>query len=310
MAHRHHHDHESRGNSDPHRSAATTDALIGLAFWINLGFVAVESVGGWWTGSLALLADAGHNLSDVLSLALTWATYRLAQKTSNGAYTYGYRRSQVLSTLANAVSLGAIVVFIVHEAIHRLGAPHEIAARGMLLIAAAGFVANLVSCLLLYLRRNENMNIRGAFVHLATDALGSVAAVVAALGIAWRGWTALDPILSIAIAVIMVFSAWGLFRESLSVLMEKAPADFSSARLTEALSKINGVEAVHDLHVWQLDDGKPLASVHVVVSGEGARDHRSILEQCHGVFREKFNVDHATVQIEGKDWPECPTYCR
>jgi len=284
--------------------------LIAAAFWINFAFMIIEAVGGWVTHSLALMADAGHMMTDVLSLGLAWGAFRLAGKAAQGSYTYGFRRAQVLAALANAVSLGAIIVFICMEAVSRLRAPQVVHADSMLLIAIAGFIANLASGGLLFMRRDESLNIRGAFIHMMADTLGSVAAIAAAVIIKFTGLNIVDPILGLLIAFIIAFGTWGLMRDSIAVLMEKAPPGYSEAKVTEALEGVEGVKEVHDLHVWQLDDGKPLASVHVVVNGMLSGQHQTILENCHAIFRERFNVDHATIQLESETWAACEVDCK
>lgn len=301
--------HGHAGHSHFDLQSVSTDRLIAAAFWINAAFMLIEAVGGWWTNSLALLADAAHMLNDVLSLGLTWATYKLAKRAAKGAYTFGYRRAQVLAALADAASLGAIMFFIMMEAISRMRAPEPVMAGPMLVIALAGFVANLSSGGLLYFRRNENMNIRGAYLHLLADTLGSVLAVAAAILIRTTGIYLFDPILSILLGVFVAWGAWKLMRESISVLMEKAPAGYDAEKLSVVLSNIENVEAVHDLHLWQLDDGKPLASVHLVVADPSSIDQRILIEQCRAIFRERFGVEHATIQIEGRDWPHCTNHC-
>jgi len=303
------HGHSHGAHSHYDLQSVTTDRLIAGAFWINAAFMIVEAIGGWMTNSLALLADAAHMLNDVLSLGLTWATYKLAKRAAQGAYTFGYRRAQVLAALADAASLAAIMFFIVMEAVSRLRNPEPVLAGPMLLIAIAGFVANLSSGALLFFRRNENMNIRGAYLHLLADTLGSVLAIIAAILIRTTGIYLFDPILSILLGAFVAVGAWKLMRESVSVLMEKAPAGYNADALAVVLRKVQNVEAVHDLHLWQLDDGQPLASVHVVVNDPATINQRKVIEDCRAIFREQFKVDHATIQIEGKDWPHCTNHC-
>ncbi len=309
MGHSHLHSHPPDHHGHLHSHSTSTGTLIGAAFWINAWFMVIEAVGGWFTHSLALMADAGHMLNDVLSLGLAWGAYRLSAKAAQGAYTYGYRRAQVLAALANAVSLGAIIVFVAMEAVGRIRTPQPVLANQMLIIAVAGFIANLGSGALLFMRRDESLNIRGAFLHLIADALGSVAAIVAAIAIKITGWYILDPLLGLLIALIIAVGAWRLMRDSIAVLMEKAPAGYSEAKLMAALEEVEGVKEIHDLHVWQLDDGKPIASVHVVVDGV-SENHQTILERCLQIFREKFSIDHATIQIESESWASCRIDCR
>lgn len=303
----HGHSHEGHAHFD--LESVSTDRLIAGAFWINVAFMILEAVGGWITNSLALLADSAHMLNDVLSLGLTWLTYRLAKRAAQGAYTFGFQRAQVLAALANAASLGVIIVFILKEAISRIYAPEPVLFAPMLLIAMAGFAANLVSGGMLFFRRHENMNIRGAYLHLMADTLGSVLAIIAAILIRVTGIYLFDPILSVMLGLFVSVSAWKLMKESVAVLMEKAPPGYDAEALALALSEIEHVEAIHDLHLWQLDDGRPLASVHVVVSEPASIDQRKLIEQFREIFRTRFHVEHATIQIEGKDWPHCTNHC-
>jgi len=298
MSHSHHH--------HPHSTAT----LIGVAFWINAGFMIVEVVGGLWTNSLALLADAGHMATDVFSLGLTWLAIRLSAKAADRAYTYGYRRAQVLAALCDAIVLGAILVFIISEAIERLRHPEPILSNAMLIVAIIGLFANFISGWIIFSRRDESLNVRGAFLHLMGDTLGSVAAIVGALIISWTGWVQVDPILSLIISLLIGISAWGLMRDSVDVLMERAPRNVNVEKLIAALKNLEGVEDVHDLHVWELDDGQPLASVHIVVPSDvSGEQYQTILSGCCRLMREDFSIPHATIQVESLEWTDCSANC-
>lgn len=301
----HHHHHHHGGGAD-----GRTGILIGAAFWINFVFFLIEAVGGLLTNSLALVADAGHMLNDIFSLGLTYLAFRLAGRSADARYTFGYRRAQALAALADAASLGIIMIFIAVEATRRLFNPPEVMALGMLGVAIAGLAANLGAAALLWTRRKTSMNIRGAFLHMSADAMGSVAAIVAAVIIHLTGWRIVDPILSLVLGAFVARGSWRLLGDSVRVLMERAPLGFPMDELADALRAVPGVARIHDLHVWQLDDGSPLASVHVVVAEDWRARHGEALTACRAALGDLFHVDHSTVQIEDEGGGECRTDCR
>jgi cobalt-zinc-cadmium efflux system protein len=258
-----------------------------------------EAVGGVLTNSLALLADAGHMLSDVGSLALAVFAMGVAQRPPTLRRTFGYQRAEILAALVNGATLVAAAVWILVEAWQRLRTPPEVNGLPMLGIAAGGLLVNLVSMLLLHGGRNANLNMRGAWLHVATDALGSVGAMLAGLAV-WRlGWAWADPAVSIVIAALIAFSSWRLLRETVDVLMESAPAHVSVAQVRAALAEVPGVVAVHDLHVWSIGSGTVALAGHVQVADSTSPELRAdLLPSLCAMLRERFGIAHSTIQVE------------
>jgi cobalt-zinc-cadmium efflux system protein len=289
--HAHAHDHgHAQATPDNERRVLWAMLLIG-------GFTLAEVAGGILSGSLALLADAGHMLTDTASLALAWAAFRVARRPHDAMRTYGYHRFQVLAAFVNGVTLMAIVGWIGIEAIRRLFSPVEVLGGMMLAVAALGLVVNLVAFAILHGAERQNLNVRGAALHVLGDLLGSLAAIVAALVILWTGWTPIDPLLSLLVAALILRSAWFLVRKSCHVLLEGTPEWLDVAELKVALSHaVPEILDVHHVHAWMLTGERPLMTLHVTVC-EGS-DHHAVLIAITRFLRSDYGIDHATVQIE------------
>lgn len=267
--------------------------LIALA--ISFVFLIVEVVGAFATGSLALLADAGHMLTDVAALALALGALWLSAQPATPERTYGYYRAEVLAAAVNAASLVAISVYIFWEAFQRLADPPGVASGGMLAVAAAGLVANLVSAWVLGRGHGGNLNARGAFLHVLGDLVGSVGALAAAGVMLLTGWRQADPIASIAIGLFTLWSGWRLLRESVDVLLEATPRGIAVREIEAALGALPGVVGIHDLHVWTVTSGFVALSAHLIVRSSN-RDE--ILIAASDLLRERFGIGHATLQME------------
>lgn len=290
----HGHHHHPKDASD-HRNRRALRWSLG----ITAAFMALEAVGGWLSNSLALLSDAAHMASDVAALALSLFAFWFARRPAPAEKTYGYHRTEVLAALANAAGLLVLAGLILHEAYERFLEPPAVAAPLMLGIAAAGLVANAASAWMLHRGDvHENLNLRGAFLHVLGDLAGSVGAIAAALIISLTGWNAVDPLVSGLIALLIVVSGWRLLRESLNVLMEGAPSHLSYEAVERALREQPGVAGVHDLHIWTITSGFPALSCHVVMTAE-ARS-QLLLERLRRMLRERFGLDHVTIQVEGE----------
>jgi cobalt-zinc-cadmium efflux system protein len=262
----------------------------------------LEVVGGWLAGSLALLADAGHMLTDTAALLLAWVAARLVEQTSSPGRTYGYHRAQVLAAFVNALALFGVVGWIVFEAVQRLQEPQPVAGGTMLGIAMAGLAANVGVYYALRHAEEANLNVSAARLHVLGDMLGSIGAAVAACVILATGWTAIDPILSVLMAVLIVRGAWRLLRESTHILMENAPETVDLVALRSALlASVPGIRDVHDVHCWSLTSGQTMLTLHVAL-GHGAQAD-NVLRAAKRVLAEDFSVAHSALQIE-KD--ECP----
>ncbi len=274
------------------RTLAIVLALNALTFLVELGV-------GWWTNSLALLSDAGHMLGDVGAIALSLAAATIAARPPVADKTFGWWRSEILAALANGVTLFVVAALVAVEAVRRLGAPPPVPGATVAGVAAFGLAINLVSVLALAAGRKHDLNLRGAFLHAMSDALGSIGALVAGVLIATRGWTIADPLASLFIALLVSVAGWGLLRDTVHVLMEGAPASIRVDRLRAALEASPGVMAVHDLHVWSVTSRFPAVSAHVVADPAlSLAEGQQMLDRLRGVLREEFGVRHATLQLE------------
>jgi cobalt-zinc-cadmium efflux system protein len=263
-----------------------------------------EAVGGWLTGSLALLADAGHMLSDVAALGLSLFAIRIARRAPTPTRTWGYHRTEILAALVNGATLLAISIYIVAEALRRLSAPPAVNAPAMMAIAGGGLLFNLVGMQLLAGGRDQSLNVRGAWLHVATDALGSLQTIVAGGLIWWLGWRQADPVASMLIAALVIYSSWLLLRDAVAVLMEGVPRHLDVVEVREALVCVPGVVGVHDLHVWTITSGREALSAHLVV--EEASPRGRTLDQVRDTLAGRFGIRHVTVQLEHH---ECGDSC-
>jgi cobalt-zinc-cadmium efflux system protein len=288
MADEHGHDH-SHGSDSERR--------VLLALVLTGGFMVVEVIGGLAAGSLALLADAGHMLTDTLSLALAFVAFRIGRWPHDTRRTYGYHRFQVLAAFINGLTLIAIVGWIAIEAVRRLLEPVEVLGGLMLAVAVVGLVVNLAAFAILHGGDRQNLNLRGAALHVLADLLGSVAAIVAALVIAITGWMPIDPLLSLLVAGLILRSAWFLLRRSGHILLEGAPDWLDEAELRDALvAAVPAVREVHHVHAWMLTIERPLLTLHARVAP--GVDQQEALHAIHRALAERFGIEHATVQIE------------
>ncbi|TDX25449.1 cobalt-zinc-cadmium efflux system protein [Modicisalibacter xianhensis] len=289
--HAHDHEHVPQVNADSEKRVRWAMLLTG-------GFMLAEVIGGWLSGSLALLADAGHMLSDSASLALAWFAFRLGTKAPDKHRTYGYQRFQVLAAFVNGLTLLAIGVGIVIAAVQRLYSPVDVMATPMLVIAVLGLVVNLVVFAILHRGDQGNLNLQGALLHVLGDLLGSVAAIVASLIIMTTGWNAADPILSVLAAVLILRGAWKILRRSGHTLLEGTPEGIEAHEIRSELEALEGVESLHDLHIWGLTPQDPLISLHLVVHDDV--DHEHVLRRASALLRERFGISHATLQVESE----------
>lgn len=263
---------------------------------LNLGFAVLEAGFGLWANSLALVADAGHNLSDVLGLLLAWGANYLAGRPPTARRTYGLRRSSVLAALLNAVLLLLAAGGIAWEAVRRLREPEPVAGLMVVGVAAVGVVVNTATALLFLAGRKRDLNIRGAFLHMAADAGVSAGVVVAGLVIRYTGWTWADPVASLAIVVVIVAGTWGLFREALDLALDAVPPGIDPAAVEAYLAGLPGIVAVHDLHVWAMSTTEAALTVHLV-KPDGRLDD-GLLGCVTEDLRAKFGIAHATIQLE------------
>jgi cobalt-zinc-cadmium efflux system protein len=280
--------------SPTHSRAATVPRLTWVLVLTTV-FMIVEAVGGWLAGSLALLADAGHMLTDVGALALSLLTAWIAQRPRDDTKTYGYLRWEILAALVNGAALFGFAAWVVVEAIQRIQSPQPVRTDLFLAVAVAGLIVNLVSLAVLHQAREGSLNVRGAYLHVLGDALGSVGAVTAAGIIALTGWTLADPIVSILLSVLILLGAGRLLRDSTDILLESVPRSVSMAEVQRRMLEVPGVAAVHDLHVWTVTSGMIAMSGHAVVPDLEA--HPGVLDGIRGEMSE-LGIGHVTIQLE------------
>lgn len=288
MVHDHDHDHD-HGPPDYNRAF-----VIGIG--MNLGFAALEAGFGLWADSLALLADAGHNLGDVLGLVLAWAANHLAGRRPSVRRTYGLRRATILAALLNAVLLLVAVGAIGWEAVRRFGQPAAVSGATVIVVAAVGVVVNVATALLFLAGRKQDLNVRGAFLHMAADAGVSVAVVGAGVAMQLTGRAWIDPAASLVVVAVIAAGTWGLFRESLDLALDAVPAGIDPAAVAAYLAGLPGIAAVHDLHVWGLSTTQAALTAHLV-KPDGRLDD-DLLARAVRELREKFGIAHATLQLE------------
>jgi cobalt-zinc-cadmium efflux system protein len=269
---------------------------LGGALGVTLALMVIEAVGGWWTGSLALLADAGHLLVDIGSLGLGLLAAWVASRPATPEMSYGYRRAEILAALTNVAALWAVALAIGYEAVARLRSPHAVAAPGMLAVAILGLAGNLLSSVLLLRSHGENLNVRAALAHVLADAAAAIGTIAAGLVILVTRWTEADPIVSLGVAALLVGGSWPLLREAIRILMEGTPPGVSLLDVHRAMAAVPGVAEVHDLHIWSLTSGIAAVSGHVRVD-EGA-DTQQVLTHVGTMLRDRFGLSHVTLQVE------------
>jgi cobalt-zinc-cadmium efflux system protein len=266
---------------------------------LNTLFVIIEFATGFWAGSLALVADAGHNAGDVVGLLLAWGASQLARRPPSRRYTWGFRRTTIYAALANAVLLLTACGAIVWEAWHRLQSPEPVAGPVMIAVAAVGVAINTLTALLFMRGRERDANLRGAFLHMAADAAVSAGVVVAGIAIMVTGWTWIDPLVSIAITLAIVVGTWDLFRESIDLALDAVPRGVDPDAIKEALAAVAGVVEVHDLHVWAASTSEVSLTAHLVVPDKDS--HESALAAATDLLRDRFRIAHTTIQLERKE---------
>lgn len=295
MSHSHTHNH---AHGHDHATPGNYGRAFGIGIALNVGFVIVEAWYGWITGSLALLADAAHNLSDVGGLLLAWAAFAAARLKPSDSKTYGWRRGSILASFVNAVILLVAMGSLGWEAIQRFQQPAPLAAGTVMAVAAIGVVINAATAALFMAGSKSDLNIRGAFLHMAADALVSVGVVIAGALYLWRGWAWVDPLASLIIAFVVVVGTWSLFRQSLHLLFDGVPENIKLPEVRDCLQAISGVASVHDLHVWAMSTAEPALTAHLVTRGERGAD--DILREAQHTLDERFGIGHVTLQIEAE----------
>ena len=288
-----HHDHGHPGHHGHHDHAASR--FLPLALALTLVFAAVEAIAGWWSGSLALLGDAGHMLTDAMSLGLAAVAARVAQRAPSNRHSYGLRRVEALAALVNSLFMLAVIGGLVWHAVERLMNPREVAGEAVIVVALGGLVLNVVVAWLLT-RGEADLNTRGALLHVIGDLLGSVAALASGIVILYTGWTPIDPMLTMLICGLILFSTLSLLRRVVHTLLEGVPEGLSLPEVGRAMAAVDGVRSVHDLHIWSIDSRGTALSAHVVLAN--AARWPAVLEAERRLLQTRFGIEHATLQPE------------
>jgi cobalt-zinc-cadmium efflux system protein len=302
--HGHGHGHGAHGHHHHHGPVDTGDWRYAVGLVVNLAFVGIEFGAGVFSGSTALMADAGHNLSDVLGLAMAGGAAWLARRAGSPRKTYGYGKATVLAALANALLLIFACGAIAFEAVRRLAEPAPVMSGLIMAVAAIGFVINLGTALLFMRDQHADLNARGAYLHMLADAAVSIG-VVAAGGVIWlTGWSLVDPLVSLGIVAVILVGTWSLLRDSLDLALDAAPAGVDLDALRAALLALPGVSAVHDLHVWGLSTTETALTAHLC---HDRPDAAALLVEAQSLIRSRFGIGHTTLQLEAEPLPDCPT---
>jgi cobalt-zinc-cadmium efflux system protein len=297
MGHHHH------GHSHSH--ASSNKKALFWAFILITAFMAVEFIGGFLTNSLALLSDAGHMLSDSAALGLSFLAILLGARKATGEKSFGYRRFEILAAAVNGVALIVIAVVIMFEAVRRFMAPPEVQSTGMLVIAVIGLLINIAAAFILMRGgKDDNLNVRSAFLHVIGDMLGSVGAITAAVLMILFGWWIADPIASIIVSILVLVSGWRVTKDAANVLMESAPDGINPEKVRKSLEELDGVNDVHDLHLWSITPDEPLLSCHMTINEQGDPDR--ILHNAHRILHDRYSIEHSTIQLE-TDGGGCPS---
>jgi len=295
--------HDHAGHAHDHGRSNGSRRRLAVALVLTSTYLVAEAVGGWLTNSLALLTDAGHMLTDAASLALALFAAWLTARPAPSHRTFGYHRAEILAALANAATLLAACVWIAIEASRRFRSPPEVLAPGMFAVACGGLAVNLIAIGVLHGGHGESLNVRGAWLHVVADALGSAGAIVAA-SLVWAfGWTWADPAASVLIAVLILASSWRLLAEVVGVLMESAPRGIDVDEVYAAIESTLGVVGLHDLHVWSITPSRVCLSVHVAAAPDVPRG--DLLRRLRATLHDRFGIDHTTIQVEPDDFGDC-----
>jgi len=288
MSSNHQHDHKSK--------LETSKIKVLIALCLTASYMIAEAIGGYYSNSLSLMADAGHMLADVAALSISLFAVIITTRPANQRATYGYYRAEVLAALFNGMLLLVVAIFIIKEAINRLFNPQLVETEIMIGVAIGGLLVNFIGLWLLHKDKSQNLNIHGAWLHVLSDTLGSIGVIISGFLIAYFGWYKADPIASIIIASLIFYSASSLVWETVGVLMEQTPAHLDSQAVKEAILAIKPAIRVHDLHIWTISPGRENLSVHVEYEQNG--DAHKLLNDIQEMLTKKFNIEHTTIQIE------------
>lgn len=296
-----------RHNHD--NAASLTGRRLGLAIAITLLFVVAEAVTGYFSHSLALLSDAGHNFADALALVFSWYGIWISRKPSTARRTFGYHRVGILAALVNAVSLVVIALLIFWEAMTRLRHPEPVQSTPMIIVALIAILMNTVISLWLRSASKSDLNVRSAYTHMLGDAISAVGVVVAGVVVAFTGASIADPVVSILIGILILWSSWGIIKEAVNVLLEAIPKGMNMAAVEQTIGGVHGVRAVHDLHVWTVGSGMVCGSCHIMVDEQSVRSGENVLRAVTEELEHRFGIVHTTIQVEVEGCEPNDMYC-
>lgn len=295
------HDHSAAGHSHDH-SAGANAKMLSIALLLTGGFLVAEVIGAFAFNSLALLSDAGHMLTDVAALVIALMAIRIGQKAPDDKRTFGYRRFEILAAAFNAMMLFGVAIYVLIEAIQRFRQPEPVGSTGMLIIAGLGLVINLIAMRLLMAGKERSLNVKGAYLEVWADMLGSIGVIAGALVIQFTGWTLVDPIVAIGIGLWVLPRTWVLLRDTSNVLLEGVPGHFALGEIREAIAEVPGVSGVHDLHVWSLASDDVSLTAHVEL--DQADDGESVRASVQTMLAQRFSIAHVTIQTEAEPCAE------
>jgi len=299
----------SHAHGGAHCHPGGTARILKWSFVATVLFVGVEAVAGIKAGSLALLSDAGHNVTDALALLFTWLAFFLQTKPANDVKTYGYHRMGVLAAFLNALTLGALSIWIFYESVQRFRNPEPVQETIMMVIAGLGLLLNGAIMWSLRAASKNDINVRSAFMHMLGDALGSLAIVAGAIVIRYTGWQRIDPALSVAIGVLIIWTAWDIVNESLNILLERLPRGLELQAVSGAMKEVPGVLDVHDLHIWSLGSSTHALSCHALIEDVPPSASDRILQNLNNMLCDRFSIRHTTVQFEHVGCPVSESGC-
>jgi cobalt-zinc-cadmium efflux system protein len=303
LTHTHPHDHT---HSHFGEIARQTSSRLALALAITLAFVVIEAIAGYAANSLALLSDAGHNLTDVFALCLSWVAIRLSQRPSSARHTYGFHRAGILAALVNSLTLILMSLWIFFEAYQRLVTPPEVQPVLLVLVGALALAVNLGTALLIRRGSEQDLNLRAAFVHLMGDVFTTAGAILAGVVIFFTGWYWMDALVSILIGGLILYNAWKILRETVDILLESTPRDVDMAKLVADMHGVEGVRGVHDLHVWSINQSLRTLSAHIVTDDQAISAGAALQRGLNELLAHNYGIAHATLQLECAD---CPPGC-
>jgi cobalt-zinc-cadmium efflux system protein len=291
-------------------AAKQTTSRLSLSLFLTLAFVVLEAGAGYFANSLALLTDAAHNLTDVIALGLSWFAVRLTSQPANAQKTYGYHRAGILVALLNSTTLVVISIGIFYEAYIRFISPPEVKSNILIGVGLVAVVVNLVTALLVHRGSESDLNLRSAFVHLMGDVISTVGAVIAGIIIYFTHANWLDPFVSVLIGFLILYNAWGILRETVDILLESTPRDVDMKKMVNDISKVDGVLGVHDLHVWSLTQNLRTMSAHILTENISVSAGAEIQSRINELVYHRYNIAHATLQLECVDCDPNSLYCR